>query len=608
MTNASASFSYRYPPVHKAEVRRQINKLLESGIISPSSSPYNSPLWIVPKKADQNGIKRWRLVIDFRALNEKTIGDAYPLPHIGEILDSVGGTKYFSVFDLASGFHQIPMDPRDKHKTAFSTDTGHWEYNRMAMGLKGAPPTFQRLMDRLLVGLQGTELFVYIDDIVVYAATLDEHDQKIFRLFKRLSEAGLRLQPEKCTFLADEVGYLGHVISAEGVRPDPKKIKAVKNSPVPRSVRNIKEFLGLVGYYRKFIPNIASRSKPLTALLKKGRAFEWGEVQQVAFEDLSDSLCHEPILQCPNFNLPFILTTDASASAIGAVFSQGKIGENLLVSYASRTLNRAEMNYSASERECLAVVFFTKHFRHYLYGRRFTVVTAHQALVWLHNTRDPSSRLLRWRLRLLDFEYEIKYRTGRVNANADALSRNVADQAPSTSVFPVMGEQKKRGRPPKLAAAVPPPTEPQPTEEDLGVGTRVRLRHAAEGRPSYSYSSDDETDSCGISIRRKARKKKLKRRMVRFHDDSEYLPPSSDSSTREVRFERGENPVVTAVPRSPDQPQQPLEARPSPAIILPPQLESSLADSSDTTLFDLEETVISASQGLDGPTGHSTPA
>ena len=234
--------------------------LIKNGVIGPSNSPYNSPVWVVPKKADENGNKRWRLVIDFRTLNEKTDGDAYPFSNINEILDHLGGAKYFSVFDLASGFHQIPMDSGDKHKTAFSIDSCHYEFNRM-------PATFQRLIDRVLVGLQGSELCVYIDDIVVYASTLDEHDQQIFCLFKRLLEAGLRLQPEKCSFLSTEVAYLGHVISAAGVRPNPKKIEAVKSFRVPKNPKNIKEFLGLVRYYRRFIPNLAARAKTLTNLL-----------------------------------------------------------------------------------------------------------------------------------------------------------------------------------------------------------------------------------------------------------------------------------------------------------------------------------------------------
>ena len=619
---------YRYPPVHKEEVRKQISKLIETGVIGPSNSPYNSPLWIVPKKADEKGNKKWRLVIDYRGLNEKTVGDAYPLPNINEILDHLGGAKYFSVFDLASGFHQIPMDSEDKHKTAFSTDNGHYEYNRMPFGLKGAPATFQRLMDRVLVGLQGVELFVYIDDIVVYAATLDEHDQKIFRLFRRLSDAGLRLQPEKCTFLATEVAYLGHTISAEGVRPNPAKIEAVKNFPVPRNPKNIKEFLGLIGYYRRFIPNLANRAKPLTELLRKGRAFVWEARQQTSFEDLRDSLCHEPILQCPDFDRPFILTTDASNTAIGAVLSQGKLGEDLPVCFASRSLSRAEANYTATERECLAVVFFTKHFRHYLYGRKFTIVTDHQALVWLHNSRDPSSRLLRWRLRLLDFQYEVKYRPGRVNSNADALSRNPTDHIPATVTLPI----RKRGRPPKTPSVQPPHVETQGPGENLGIGDRVKLRRKAEERPYYSYSSDDETDLCNVSTRKRARKKKTRKRMIRFSDGSEYLPPDGEVSRQDKLPSSPEsNPYVLPLNKARKSRTTPLDFAavssgtsqvssdcggnrsdpPTPVTFSRPRPDPSDADSSDVTLCELEETAIRAGGNLDStltkPLCSSTP-
>ena len=619
---------YRYPPVHKEEVRRQISKLIETGVIGPSNSPYNSPLWIVPKKADEKGNKKWRLVIDYRGLNEKTVGDAYPLPNINEILDHLGGAKYFSVFDLASGFHQIPMDSRDKHKTAFSTDNGHYEYNRMPFGLKGAPATFQRLMDRVLVGLQGVELFVYIDDIVVYAATLDEHDQKIFRLFRRLSDAGLRLQPEKCTFLATEVAYLGHTISAEGVRPNPAKIEAVKNFPVPRNPKNIKEFLGLIGYYRRFIPNLANRAKPLTELLRKGRAFVWEARQQTSFEDLRDSLCHEPILQCPDFDLPFILTTDASSTAIGAVLSQGKLGEDLPVCFASRSLSRAEANYTATERECLAVVFFTKHFRHYLYGRKFTIVTDHQALVWLHNSRDPSSRLLRWRLRLLDFQYEVRYRPGRVNSNADALSRNPTDRVTATAVLPI----RKRGRPPKLPAVQTPLAETEGVEDSLGIGGRVKLRRMGEGNHYYSYSSDDETDPCNVAARKRTRKSRPRKRMLRFSDASEYLP-SNNETTRSGESLPSPNSNLSAPPlsetREPNTPLHDSDAissrtskslpdysnnlsnTPTPVTFSRERSDPSDVESSDVTPHELEETVIPAGEDLDvtltnQPT-HSTP-
>jgi len=364
------------------------------------------------------------MVIDYRTLNEKTIGDAYPLPNITDILDQLGNAKYFSVLDLASGFHQIPMDPKDAPKTAFSTPYGHYQFKRMPFGLKNAPATFQRLMDNVLSGLQGNELFVYMDDIVIYARSLKEHEVKFNRLMARLREANLKLQPDKCEFLRKEVAYLGHIISEEGVKPDPHKIKAVINFPAPRNPKNIKQFLGLVGYYRRFIPQFSKIAKPLTDLLKKNRPFKWELSQTNAFNILRESLCSEPILQYPDFTQPFILTTDASGYAIGGVLSQGKIGKDLPISYVSRILNKAEQNYSTIEKECLAIVYCTNHFRPYLYGRKFTIVTDHKPLVWLHSIKDPSSRLWKWRTKLAEYDYDIQYKKGSLNNNADALSRN----------------------------------------------------------------------------------------------------------------------------------------------------------------------------------------
>ena len=233
---------YRFPQLHKEEINKQVEELLEGGIVKPSQSPYNTPIWIVPKKEDSKGNKRWRMVLDFRALNEKTIGDAYPLPNIVDILDQLGGAQYFSVCDLASGFHQIKMDPADGHKTAFTTPFGHYEFERMPFGLKNAPATFQRLMDLVLSGLQGQELFVYMDDIVLYTTSLEEHARKCNLLIDRLRKANLKLQPDKCEFLKTEVTYLGHVISKNGVKPDPKKLDAVRYFPRPKTSKNINNF------------------------------------------------------------------------------------------------------------------------------------------------------------------------------------------------------------------------------------------------------------------------------------------------------------------------------------------------------------------------------
>ena len=295
---------YRYPPQLRDVVNKHIQELINNDIIEESESPYNSPLWIVPKKPDSQGNKRWRLVIDFRALNENTIASAYPLPNIAEILDQLCCSKYFSTLDLASGFHQVPIDPADAPKTAFSTPFNHLQYKRMPMELKGAPSTFQSLMDKVLSGLQGIELFVYMDDIVVYAESLEEHTRKLRKLFGRLKTSGLILQPDKCLFLKKEVAYQGHIISEKGVKPDPRKIEAVSEFPRPKTAKNIKQFLGLAGYYRKFIPNFAKIANPLFPLLKKGQPFIWKKPQEESFITFKRILCSEPLLQYPDFSKP----------------------------------------------------------------------------------------------------------------------------------------------------------------------------------------------------------------------------------------------------------------------------------------------------------------
>ncbi|CAK9834649.1 Retrovirus-related Pol polyprotein from transposon 17.6 [Anthophora retusa] len=424
---------YRYPPIHKAEINLQMKELLDNDIVAPSKSPYNSPLWIVPKKPDEQGNKRWRMVIDYRALNEKSIPDAYPLPSIVEILDQLGSAKYFSVFDLASGFHQIGLAKEDAQKTAFSTPYGHYEFRRMPFGLRNAPATFQRLMDSVLSGLQGTELFVYLDDIVIYSRSLSEHRDKFNKLADRLRRANLKLQPSKCGFLHREVAYLGHVIGENGVKPCPKKIESVQNYPRPKNAKNVREFLGLAGYYRRFINKFSHISKPLTALLKKENKFTWGSEQENAFSTLRNALCHEPVLQYPNFDEPFHITTDASGHAVGAILSQGEIGSDRPIAYTSRLLQGPELNYSTIEKECLAIIYAVNHFRPYVYGRAFNLITDHRPLIWMNSVKDPSSRLLRWRLKLAEYEYKLIYKAGKKNVNADALSRNPVPVLPLTS-------------------------------------------------------------------------------------------------------------------------------------------------------------------------------
>ncbi|KAM0729433.1 Retrovirus-related Pol polyprotein from transposon 297 [Formica fusca] len=417
---------YRLSEKHK-EVNRQVREMLKNKIIRPSMSQWNAPLLVVPKKADASGKPKLRVVVDFRKLNDLTIGDSFPLPNITDILDQLGNAKCFTTLDLASGYHQIPMEEGDKCKTAFSTPHGHYEYNRMPFGLKNAPATFQRLMNSILIGIQGIKCLVYLDDIVIYGASLQDHNKRLIEVLRRLRENNLKLQPDKCEFLRKEVTYLGHIITENGISPDPSKLEAVRNFPTPRKVKDIQAFIGLAGYYRKFIENFSKIAKQLTKLTKKKNKFEWTQEQQQAFEMLKEKLTTAPLLKYPDFEKEFIVTTDASDYAIGAILSQGEIGQDQPIAYASRILARAEQKYNTTEKELLAIVWAVKHFRPYLYGTKFTIVTDHKSLVWLFNVTDPGSRLIRWRLKLEEYDYEIIHKAGTANRNADALSRHVAD-------------------------------------------------------------------------------------------------------------------------------------------------------------------------------------
>ena len=420
--------SYRYPYVHKEEVKKQIDKMLKEGIIRPSYSPWSSPIWIVPKKADASGKAKWRLVIDYRKLNEQTIDDRYPLPNITEILDKLGRCMYFTTLDLASGFHQIEVLPEDIQKTAFSVDYGHFEYVRMPFGLKNAPSTFQRVMDNVLKELQGNICLCYMDDIIIFSTSLTEHIESLRKVFDRLQNANLKIQIDKSEFLHKEIAFLGHIVTREGVKPNPDKIKAVTEFPIPRTEKQIKSFLGLVGYYRKFINNFAEITKPMTQCLRKDRRIILDQEYIECFETCKHLLTNDPILQYPDFKQPFILTTDASNVAIGAVLSQGKIGLDKPICYASRTLTQTEQNYSTIEKELLAIVWASKYFRPYLFGQKFKIVTDHKPLTWLFSLKEPNSKLVRWRLKLEEYDYEIVYKKGTKNTNADALSRIEPEQ------------------------------------------------------------------------------------------------------------------------------------------------------------------------------------
>lgn len=413
---------YRQSPAQAEEINRQVNKLLSEDIIQESHSPWSAPVHLVPKKMDASGEVKYRMVIDYRRLNDITIDDKYPLPNINDLLDKLGKSTYFSTIDLASGYHQIEVEKADRQKTAF-TANGHYEFKRMPFGLKTAPATFQRTMDNVLRGLQGLHCMVYLDDVIVFSTSLEEHIRKLRLIFDRLRLNNLKIQLDKTEFLRKEVLYLGHVITEHGLKPNNDKIEAVLKFPLPKTTTEIKSFLGLVGYYRRFIPDFAKVTKPLTSCLKKRNKIIADKNYIDAFNKCKELLTHAPLLQYPDHDKPFILTTDASNVALGAVLSQGTIGNDKPIAYASRTLSETESRYSTIERELLAIIWAIKHFRPYLYGKKFYIYTDHRPLAWLNSLKDPNSKLTRWRLRLQDYNFEIIYKSGKQNTNADALSR-----------------------------------------------------------------------------------------------------------------------------------------------------------------------------------------
>lgn len=464
---------YKYPHALKDEISRQVKELLAAGIIEPSTSSYGSPLWCVPKKPDSQGRPKWRFVVDFRGVNSVTLPDGYPLPDITEIFDQVGGAKYYTVLDLASGFHQIKMDPKDAHKTAFSTPFGHYQFVRMPFGLRDAPGTFQRLMDDLLRGLQGFILFVYLDNICIYTDSIEEHDRKIKLLFERLRAAGLKLQTDKCEFLKRRVSYLGHVLSEQGLSVDDRKIACVKAFQRAKDVKGIRQFLGLCGYYRRFIKDFAKIAKPLTRLLQKEVAFEWDDSTEQAFQTLKNALCEAPVLAFPDLSQPYNITTDASGYAIGGVLSQGPIGKDRPIAYTSRMLRGPKLNYEIYEKEAVSILHSVKKFRSYVHGRKITIITDHQALVWFKSA-DLNTRVQKWRFKLSEYEYDIIYKPGKLNSNADALSRNPPGKV---NVFMMTrAEKKKSFATPKITELPMPIPEPIPEFFDSVAQKRKRGR------------------------------------------------------------------------------------------------------------------------------------
>ena len=424
----------RLAPVKNEIVSQQISSMLANDIIEPSVSPWASPIVLV-RKTDGT----YRFCVDYRRLNGVTHQDAFPLPRIDDTLDNLGGACYFSTLDLQSGYWQVPVKSSDCEKTAFVTSSGLYQFKRMPFGLTNAPATFQRLMNAVLRGLTPVQCLVYLDDIIIFSVTFEEHLVRLQSVLAALRAANLKIKPRKCRLLCSQVRFLGHIVSGDGIATDPAKVQAVREWPVPKSVKALKSFLGFASYYRRFIRDFAKISSSLHALLEKDAAFVWLPKHQDAFDKLRLTFCTAPVLAFPDFAKPFVLDTDACTSGLGAVLSQvGNDGLEHPVAYISRSLTKSERNYNITRLELLAVVWACRTLRPYLLLHSFLLRTDHGSLRWLMNFNNPTGQVARWLDLLAEFDFSVEHRVGRKHGNADGLSRQCDPEAAAVHavVFP----------------------------------------------------------------------------------------------------------------------------------------------------------------------------
>lgn len=368
---------YNVSPARQRLINEELDRMLQLGVVEPSQSAWSSPIMLLDKP---DGSKRF--VVDFRAVNAVSRKDAYPLPQVTTILDRLRDARFLSSLDIKSAYWQIELEEASKEKTAFAIPgRGLYQFVTMPFGLCGAPATWQRFVDTVLGPDLEPSVFVYLDDIIVVTSTFDSHLQILAEIFRRIRAAKLTLNQEKCKFCRKELKYLGYLVSGDGLRVDPDKVKAIVDIPIPRNTKEIRQFTGMASWYRRFIPNFASRMAPLTSLLKRRNRFQWTSEAEMAFQDIKSCLITAPTLSCPDFARPFTISCDASGVGIGAVLSQDTEQGESVVAYASRTLTQQEQNFSATERECLAVIFAVEKFRPYVEGTTFTVVTDHYSLL-----------------------------------------------------------------------------------------------------------------------------------------------------------------------------------------------------------------------------------
>lgn len=424
---------YNYSPVVKAEISKELDKMLRDDVVEPSHSAWCSPVLLVKKPNGDN-----RLCLDSRQLNRVTKRDTYPLPRVSTVIDNLRNAKFLTTIDLNSAFWQIPLEDNSKEKTAFAVPgRGLFHFKVMPFGLVNASQTQQRLMD-ILFHSDEDKVWAYLDDIVICSSTWEEHVTLIEKVMNILHSAKLTINVDKCQFARASLKYLGYVIDKKGLRTDPEKVAAIINFPRPRNYTELKRFIGLASWYRRFVENFSIVAAPLHDLTKgkKNKRLVWTSEAESAFVKLKTLLTSTPVVTCPDYSKPFIIQCDASNHGIGAVLCQQSEEGEQPIAYLSRKLNERERKYSTSERELLSIVYAIEKFRPYIDGAHFTVVTDHSALQWLHKMKDPHGRLARWAMKLQQFSYDIVHRPGKVHTVPDALSRGIEND-PYTEIFAI---------------------------------------------------------------------------------------------------------------------------------------------------------------------------
>lgn len=435
--------SRRVSPADLDDLRCHLQGLLAAGVIKESRSPYASPIVLARKKSG-----KLRMCVDYRTLNQRTIPDQYTVPRIDDALDSLAGSKWFSVLDLRSGYYQIPMAEEDKEKTAFICPLGFYQFERMPQGITGAPATFQRLMEKAVGDMHMLEVIVYLDDLIVFGRTLEEHEQRLFKVLDRLEETGLKLSIDKCQFCRPQVTYVGHIVSENGISTDPAKVEAVAHWKQPTDLHSLQSFLGFCGYYRRFIKNYSIIVRPLTDLCKgypptqkkkKNKVVSdkpyykvsesfgdrWDQSCTDAFQKIIQCLTNAPVLAFADPSRPYVLHVDASLHGLGAVLNQEQPEGLRPVAFASRKLSSSEKNYPVHQLEFLALKWaVVDKFHDYLYGAQFLVRTDNNPLTYILTTAKLNATGHRWLAALSTYNFSLQYRPGSSNIDADSLSRN----------------------------------------------------------------------------------------------------------------------------------------------------------------------------------------